>query len=296
MSAGPLRSAPATDLDVTRRDATIIVVEVSASIGRELVEQLWADRYCAVLARTAEHARTLARAQPIRAIVLGALEEPRDALDLLEEIRDSLRQPASTQVIRGQTIAGQSVAGQSVGGQSAGGPTWDPSLPAIVLSQTGGQLELLRAFEMGADDFIAKADAQHRESRRADTGDVDPERVAPPYLELRARLRAVLRRAETSPAAPLLNAGPLEIDASAHLVRVAGVPVELCRLEYELLLHLARNPTAVCSKQELLRAIWRQRASTRTVDSHASRLRRKLGAAGATGLVVNVWGVGYRLL
>ncbi len=57
-------------------------------------------------------------------------------------------------------------------------------------------------------------------------------------------------------------------------------------------------PTAVCSKQELLRAIWRQRcpSETRTVDSHASRLRRKLHAAGALGFVVNVWGVGYRLL
>ena len=74
--------------------------------------------------------------------------------------------------------------------------------------------------------------------------------------------------------------------------------MELGPLEYELLVHLARDPSAVCSKQELLREIWRQRcpSGTRTVDSHASRLRRKLHAVGAFGFVVNVWGVGYRLL
>jgi DNA-binding response OmpR family regulator len=301
MSSRPFQPALSVDADAARRDATIIVAESNASIGRELVEQLRADRYRAVIARTAEHARVLARAQPIRAIVLGALDAPRDALDLLDEIRGSLGQSTGGQVIAGQTVAGRAIAGQPGAAQATGGPTWDRCLPAIVLGQTGGQLELLRAFEMGADDFIHKGDSLRVEVEQADTGRADSgwaslERVAPPYLELRARLRAVLRRAETSAPALLLNIGLLEIDENAHMVRVAGVPMELCRLEYELLVHLARNPTAVCSKQELLRAIWHQHASVRTVDSHASRLRRKLGAAGATGLVVNVWGVGYRLM
>jgi DNA-binding response OmpR family regulator len=245
----PIRSALTADGD-GEPEATILVAESSELIGRELVEQLRADRYRAALARTAEHARTLARAQPIRAVVLGVLDAPRGALDLLEEVRRSAGEPT-------------------------GGSVWDGRLPAIVLSPRAGQLDLLRAFEMGADDFIS-----HPVS----------------YLELRARLKAVLRRAETLPGTRL-RFGPLEIDRGAHLVRVAGAPVELCRLEYELLVHLARNPTGVCSKQELLRAIWNQRTGggARTVDSHASRLRRKLGAAGAKGLVVNVWGVGYRL-
>ncbi len=88
------------------------------------------------------------------------------------------------------------------------------------------------------------------------------------------------------------------MDTSAHTVHVSSIPVELGRIEYELLVHLARDPTVVCTKQELLRAIWHQRcpSATRTVDSHASRLRRKLHAAGAPGFVVNVWGIGYRLL
>lgn len=233
-----------------RRQGTILLAEASSPLGCEIVEQLRADGYRATPAHSAEHARVLARAQPIRAILLGDLDAPRGALDLLEEIRH----PASR-----------------------AGSVWDEHLPAIVLSPSTGQLDLLRAFEMGADDFIARG--------------------AHCYLELRPRLRALLRRAERLPGTRL-RIGPMEVDTSAHRVRVAGIPVELCRLEYELLVHLARNPTGVCTKQELMSAIWCQPASTgaRTVDSHASRLRRKLDAAGAHGLVVNVWGVGYRLV
>jgi two-component system, OmpR family, response regulator AdeR len=234
-----------------RSQATILLAEASATIGCELIEQLRADGYRAVLAHSAEHARVLARGEPIRAILLGSLEAPRGALDLLDEIR----------------------------GRPAGAPgfVWDEHLPVIVLSPSTDQLDLLRAFEMGADDFIA------RDGRC--------------YLELRARLRALLCRTERLSSA-CLRIGPLEVDTGAHLVRVAGAPVGLCRLEYELLVHLARNPTGVCTKQEILRAIWHQHTTTgaRTVDSHASRLRRKLDVAGAPGLVVNVWGVGYRLV
>lgn len=247
MNALFIGSAPWTDAGFDPHEATILLAESSPSIGSELVEQLCADRYRARLARTAEHARTLALTQPIRAVVLGVLDDHRGALDLLQEVR------------------------------SSDGSVWDERLPAIVLGPSAEQLDLLRALEMGADDFIA-----HPVS----------------YLELRARLRAVLRRVESRPETRLLRVGPIEIDTSAHLVRVAGAPVALCRLEYELLVYLARNPSSVCTKQELLRAIWNHRGTggVRTVDSHASRLRRKLDVAGARGLVVNVWGVGYRLI
>lgn len=250
MNARVLQIATATDTDSVQ--GTILVVESDVLSGGELVEQLRADRYSAVLARTHEHARTLARAHPVRAILLLALDTPRGALDLLNEVRRSAGDPPGVSV-------------------------WDERLPAIVLSQSAEQLDLLRAFEMGADDFIG---GEHS------------------YLELRARLKAVLRRTEDLRPTRVLRAGPLEIDTRAHAVLLAGAPVDLCRLEYELLVHLARDPTGVCSKQELLRTIWHQRigAGVRTVDSHASRLRRKLDAAGAPGLVVNVWGVGYRLI
>jgi DNA-binding response OmpR family regulator len=82
-------------------------------------------------------------------------------------------------------------------------------------------------------------------------------------------------------------------------VRVAGVPVMLASKEYELLLALACEPERVFRKDELLRDVWgfRSLGRTRTLDSHASRLRRKLNAPVADGtFVVNVWGVGYRLI
>ena len=248
MNTRPPRLACSVNVEVDCSQRTILVAELNASTGGDLVDQFRADGYRAVLAHTPEHARSLARSRPIRAVVIGALEAPRGQLELLEEIR---------------------------GGSD--GTFWDQHLPTIMLCVAADQLDLLRAFEAGVDDFIATE------------GSV--------YLELRARLRAVLRRAEIDFSTRLLRVGALEIDTGAHEVRFAGVPVQLCRLEYQLLIHLARNPSAVCPKRELLSAIWNQNAGqVRTVDSHASRLRRKLGAVGARGMVVNVWGVGYRLI
>jgi DNA-binding response OmpR family regulator len=82
-------------------------------------------------------------------------------------------------------------------------------------------------------------------------------------------------------------------------VTVAGTRVDLSLKEYELLLHLASDPERVFTKEELLRDVWgfRARSRTRTLDAHASRLRRKLRAADPpVELVDNRWGVGYRLL
>jgi DNA-binding response OmpR family regulator len=81
-------------------------------------------------------------------------------------------------------------------------------------------------------------------------------------------------------------------------VTVHGLTVALSAKEYELLVKLATQPTRVFTKEELLRDVWgfRSLGRTRTLDSHASRLRRKLGRAGAQDCVLNVWGVGYRLI
>jgi DNA-binding response OmpR family regulator len=81
-------------------------------------------------------------------------------------------------------------------------------------------------------------------------------------------------------------------------VRLHRRSLQLRRLEYELLVHLAREPQRVCAKRELLRAVWGYPVpvSTRTLDSHASRLRRKLRAEGEEQWVINVRGVGYRLI
>jgi DNA-binding response OmpR family regulator len=228
----------------------ILVVESDRELGQSISEQLAADGYRVQLARSAEHARILAGVSAPRLAVLGSLELPRGALQLLEEIRASGR----------------------------GEEPWDGALPAIVVDFQGRALDMLRAFDAGADDVLAR-----------------PAR----YLELRARIRAILRRAErASGCAARLEVGPLAIDTCTHTVSLHGEPVRLRRMEFELLVHLAGDPDRVFTKDELLSAVWGYRAggSTRTLDSHASRLRRKLGVDGRRRWVINVWGVGYRLI
>jgi DNA-binding winged helix-turn-helix (wHTH) protein len=91
--------------------------------------------------------------------------------------------------------------------------------------------------------------------------------------------------------------GPLEIDPAARRASVEGSAMALSKKEFGLLLILASAPDRVFSKSELLRAIWGEGNTrrSRTLDSHASRLRRKLRSAGAESMVINCWGVGYRL-
>jgi DNA-binding response OmpR family regulator len=157
------------------------------------------------------------------------------------------------------------------------GRTWNRNVPVIVLTEPGAEpIVRVRALESGADDVVPR--------------DV--------YLELLARVRALLRRAMLGQA-EIVDAGPLVVDHRARQVRVGEIAVRLSGREFELAAKLASDPTRVFTKTELLRDVWGIRSAgirTRTVDSHASRLRRKLEAAGAREVVINDWGVGYRLL
>jgi DNA-binding response OmpR family regulator len=96
----------------------------------------------------------------------------------------------------------------------------------------------------------------------------------------------------------VIRHGALAIHTATRTVIYKSTPVELRRREYALLLFLAREPTRVFSRAELLRHVWGYppRDASRTVESHASRLRCKLAAAGAVGWVSTTWGVGYRLV
>jgi DNA-binding response OmpR family regulator len=230
----------------------ILVVESDRARGEELTTQLAADGYRVELARTAEHARVLARENPPRLVLLGALEAPHVALALLEEIRG--------------------------GGDAERVGVWDGGLLVLVIAACADALDVLRAFEAGADDYV----------------------TAGGYLELRARMRAVLRRTEArGQDEQLLTIGSLRIDLRSRAATLDDVPIELRRLEFDLLAQLASEPRRVFAREELLRSVWGYRAgcSTRTVDSHASRLRHKLadGEAGAVW-IVGVRGVGYRLV
>jgi len=161
--------------------------------------------------------------------------------------------------------------------RSADGVTsrFDPGLPVIVLTGHGSDEDRVRGLESGADDFVVKPLF---------------------YRELRARIGAVLRRNRSRRAGPL-RVGEVVVDAARRKAWVSGKEVALSNKEFGLLRVLAGDPTRVFSKDELLEAVWGYRtpARTRTLDSHASRLRRKLDPEGGR-YVVNAWGFGYRLV
>lgn len=152
---------------------------------------------------------------------------------------------------------------------------YDPDLPVIVLSGVGADHDRVRGFAEGADDYLVKP--FH-------------------YPELRARIESVLRRRGERREGPV-RVDSIVIDPSRRRVSVDGRDVALANKEYALLRALAAEPHRVFSKDELLRDVWgfRSQGRTRTLDSHASRLRRKLDPENGR-YVINNWGIGYRLL
>jgi DNA-binding response OmpR family regulator len=115
------------------------------------------------------------------------------------------------------------------------------------------------------------------------------------YEELLARIHALLRRCP--PRIEQIEVGPLTIDRVARRILANREEVELSAKEFALLVKLASDPDRVFTREQLLRDVWgfRTYVPTRTLESHASRIRRKLAAAGLAGWVVNAWGVGYKL-
>ncbi|MGB5220844.1 MAG: response regulator transcription factor [Polyangiales bacterium] len=150
----------------------------------------------------------------------------------------------------------------------------------ILLSERASELDRVIAFELGADDFIAKPIG---------------------VRELSLRVRAVLRRhGDERQRAPILCVGPFAIDTRDESVTCNGEPLRLTTVEFRLLEHLARNSGQVQDRRELLARVWRWcdtvgdgAAVSRTVDTHVKRLREKLGPA--SRFIETIRGVGYRL-
>jgi DNA-binding response OmpR family regulator len=156
----------------------------------------------------------------------------------------------------------------------------DATLPMIVISARGATVDRVRGFERGCDDYVTKPYS---------------------YPELRARIAALLRRRLPASSSARLRVGPLEVDALARQAWLEGERLTLSSKEFGLLRALISEPERVFTREELLRVVWgwdeatAAGAYTRTLDSHASRLRRKLAMDGVR-FVINVWGVGYRLV
>ncbi len=152
---------------------------------------------------------------------------------------------------------------------------FDPRLPVIILTGRGAATDRIRGLESGADDYVCKPFG---------------------YPELRARIGAVLRRRIARHDGPS-RVGELTVDPVRRRVTVGAREVALAKKEFTLLRVLATDPTRVFSKEELLHDVWGYKSpgKTRTLDSHASRLRRKLDPEHSR-YVINCWGIGYRLI
>ena len=227
---------------------TVLLVEDDPVVRTFLADNLTADGYTVLVADTLRDGlRVLEYAGPDLAIVDVALPDG-SGLDLVSAVRDA------------DTLATR----------------LDPALPLIILSGRCDELDRVRGFDRGCDDFVPKPFS---------------------YGELRRRIEALLHRCGGRRRRGLVRVGDLEVDPVAREVRLRGERVRVSAKEFALLTALVADPTRVFTKEELLRDVWgyRSMGTTRTLDSHACRLRHKLGARGDR-FVVNVWGVGYRLV
>ncbi len=152
------------------------------------------------------------------------------------------------------------------------------SVPIIMLTAKGEEIDRVVGFEVGADDYVVKSHFSMREF----------------VLRVRAVLRRQKSTASEPPAPERLVHGDLEIDESGHRVYVGGESIELTATEFKLLTALARRPGRVQTRGFLLQEVWDlpPDLNTRTVDTHVKRLREKLGDA--SDHLQTVRGVGYR--
>jgi len=228
--------------------STILIVEDDDATRTFLADNLCADGYEPLTADCAKDGLRLLETKFPDLAIVDVMLPDQSGLDLVATIRDA-----------------DGVASRV-----------NPRVPLLMISGRTGELDRVRGFERGCDDYVCKPFS---------------------YAELRGRVAALLRRTNQRGGLGRLRVGPLEIDPPSREVLLRGRRIVLSQKEFSLLRSLAAEPTRVWTKAELLKHVWGYRAigSTRTLDSHACRLRQKLGGEGDR-FVVNVWGVGYRLV
>jgi len=148
-------------------------------------------------------------------------------------------------------------------------------IPVIMVTAKGEEIDRVVGFEVGADDYVTKPFSPR---------------------ELLLRVKAVLRRAGSQEdVSRLINVGPISIDTERHIVQVEGDGVVLTTTEFKLLNNLASRLGRVQSRERLLKDVWGMShiGDTRTVDTHITRLRTKLGESGE--MIKTVRGFGYKM-
>jgi DNA-binding response OmpR family regulator len=154
--------------------------------------------------------------------------------------------------------------------------------PILMLTSKSSELDRVLGLEVGADDYLTKPFS---------------------VMELAARVKALFRRVEmlgkkeTAEQANMLQAREMTIDIERHAVTVRGKGIELTAREFDLLVHFARHPGRVYSREQLLDQVWGYQHSgyDHTVNSHINRLRSKIESDPQNPEYIHtVWGVGYK--
>ena len=155
----------------------------------------------------------------------------------------------------------------------------ESGVPILMLTAKGEELDKVLGLEMGADDYMTKPFSMR---------------------ELIARVKAILRRAELTPASAdggVITSGDLSIDVEARKVSMGGVPVKLKPKEFDLLALFAGHPGKAFTRDDILDTIWggKDNIDQRTVDVHVRWIRQKLGEGdGAPRRIITIRGHGYR--
>ena len=146
-------------------------------------------------------------------------------------------------------------------------------VPIIMLTARSEERDDLQGFDLGIDEYISKP-------------------FSPKILV--ARVEAVLRRTHGIDASSVMDAGGIEIDKSAHMVKIDGKEIDLSFKEFELLTYFVENQGIALSREKILNNVWNYDyvGDARTIDTHVKKLRNKLGDKG--NYIKTIWGMGYK--
>ena len=142
-----------------------------------------------------------------------------------------------------------------------------------MLTAKSDESDELLGFDLGVDEYISKP-------------------FSPKILV--ARIEAILRRTGKRDEEEILSVGGIELNKSAHMVKIDGKPVDLSYKEFELLTYFMENQGIALSRQKILNNVWNYDyfGDARTIDTHVKKLRSKLGEKG--DLIKTIWGMGYK--
>ncbi|CDD56717.1 response regulator transcription factor [[Bacteroides] pectinophilus] len=146
-------------------------------------------------------------------------------------------------------------------------------VPIIMLTAKGEERDELQGFELGVDEYISKP-------------------FSPKILT--ARVDAIIRRVYSKDAGEIIEIGGIEMDKSAHVVKIDGQKIDLSFKEFELLEYFIDNKGIALSREKILNNVWNYDyfGDARTIDTHVKKLRKKMGEKGE--YIKTIWGMGYK--